>query len=96
MRPWDHSKSSWETLSLLRADVNPLRFLYIFFLTINACFRLKRRLISSVLKDPSLASGWAYMVETLTYRDHLLTRTYQKEVHCIFGFFFEDQFLIVA
>jgi hypothetical protein len=67
-----------------------------FFLAINACFRLKRRLISSVLKDPSLASGWAYMVETLTYRDHLLTMTDQKEVRCICRFFFEDQFLIAA
>ncbi|KAJ7903741.1 hypothetical protein B0H14DRAFT_3421921 [Mycena olivaceomarginata] len=53
-------------------------FLYIFFLAIDACFHLKRRLVSSVLKDPSLASGLAYMVETLGYRDYLLTVTDQK------------------
>ncbi|KAJ7894472.1 hypothetical protein B0H14DRAFT_3426880 [Mycena olivaceomarginata] len=61
------------------------QFLYMFFLAIDACFRLKRRLISSVLKDPSLASGWAYMVETLTYRDHLLTMTDQKEMSTCSG-----------
>ncbi|KAJ7753698.1 hypothetical protein B0H14DRAFT_3512710 [Mycena olivaceomarginata] len=37
--------------------------LYILFIAIDTCFRLKRRLVSSVLKDPSLGSGWAYMVE---------------------------------
>ncbi|KAJ7871168.1 hypothetical protein B0H14DRAFT_3439622 [Mycena olivaceomarginata] len=61
------------------------QFLYIFFLAIDACFRLKRRLISSVLKDPSLGSGWSYMVETLIYRTHLLTVTDQKEMSTCSG-----------
>lgn len=69
------------------------RFLYIFFLAIDACFRLKRRLISSVLKDPSLGSGWSYMVETLMYRTHLLTVTDQKEVRQRFIYHFEERFL---
>jgi hypothetical protein len=85
MCPQDQSKSSLElTMLLPRADVCPFSFLYVFFLAIDACFRLKRHLISSVLKDPSLASGWAYMVETLSYRDYLLTVTDQKEVRYLF------------
>lgn len=56
------------------------RFLYILFIAIDACFRLKRRLISSELKDPSLAPGWAYMLEAMRYRKYLLTVTDQKEV----------------
>jgi hypothetical protein len=54
--------------------------LYIFFLAIDACFQLKHRLVSSVLKDPSLGSGWAYMGEPVLYRQFLLTVTDQKEV----------------
>ncbi|KAJ6488920.1 hypothetical protein C8R45DRAFT_929627 [Mycena sanguinolenta] len=36
----------------------PEGFLYILFLALDACFRLKRRLISSEIKDPALGSGW--------------------------------------
>ncbi|KAJ7901050.1 hypothetical protein B0H14DRAFT_3422958 [Mycena olivaceomarginata] len=61
------------------------QFLYIFFLAIDACFRLKRRLVSSVLKDPSLGSGWAYMVESVLYRQFLLTVTDQKEMSTCSG-----------
>ncbi|KAJ7791737.1 hypothetical protein B0H14DRAFT_2395344 [Mycena olivaceomarginata] len=59
--------------------------LYILFIAIDACFRLKRRLVSSVLKDPSLGSGWAYMVETMLYRSYLLTVTDQKEMSTCSG-----------
>ncbi|KAJ7500190.1 hypothetical protein B0H11DRAFT_2225734 [Mycena galericulata] len=48
-----------------------LRHLYTFFLALDACFRLKRRLISSELRDPDLGSGWAYMVDTAPYRKYL-------------------------
>jgi hypothetical protein len=56
----------------------------VFFLAIDACFRLKRRLVSSFLKDPSLGSGWSYMVEAVLYRQFLLTVTDQKEVSDFF------------
>ncbi|KAJ7833717.1 hypothetical protein B0H14DRAFT_3462536 [Mycena olivaceomarginata] len=59
--------------------------LYILFIAIDTCFRLKRRLVSSVLKDPSLGSGWAYMVETMLYRSYLLTVTDQKEMSTCSG-----------
>lgn len=58
----------------------PHRFLYTLFISLDTCFRLKRRLISSKLKDPDLGSGWAYMVETDPYREYLRSVTDQKEV----------------
>ncbi|KAJ7024986.1 hypothetical protein C8F04DRAFT_968337, partial [Mycena alexandri] len=61
------------------------KFLYILFLAIDACFRLKRRLISSELKDPPLGSGWAYMVENTKYREYLLLVTDQKEMSTCSG-----------
>ncbi|KAJ7936005.1 hypothetical protein B0H13DRAFT_2304071 [Mycena leptocephala] len=61
------------------------RFLYILFLALDACFRLKRRLVSSELKDPSLGAGWGYVVENAAYRQHLLTVTDQKEMSTCSG-----------
>ncbi|KAJ6474636.1 hypothetical protein C8R47DRAFT_986641, partial [Mycena vitilis] len=61
------------------------RFLYTMFIALDACFRLKRRLISSELKDPDLGSGWAYMVENSTYREYLRTVTDQKEMNTCSG-----------
>ncbi|KAJ7825743.1 hypothetical protein B0H14DRAFT_3468249 [Mycena olivaceomarginata] len=61
------------------------QFLYIFFLAIDTCFRLTRRLVSSILKDPSLGSGWAYMVESVLYRQFLLMVTDQKEMSTYSG-----------
>jgi hypothetical protein len=59
------------------------RFLYIVFLAFDACFRLKRRLVSNELKDPSLGSGWAFLLESAPYRKFLLTVTDQKEVRFV-------------
>jgi hypothetical protein len=56
------------------------RFLYILFIALDACFRLKRRMISSEIKDPGLGMGWAYVTENLPYRHYLLGVTDQKEV----------------
>ncbi|KAJ7886239.1 hypothetical protein B0H14DRAFT_2243953, partial [Mycena olivaceomarginata] len=61
------------------------QFLYIIFLAIDACFRLKRRLVSSELKDPSLGWGWAYMVDAVLYRSYLLTITDQNEMSTCSG-----------
>ncbi|KAJ7725754.1 hypothetical protein B0H14DRAFT_2410525, partial [Mycena olivaceomarginata] len=57
------------------------RFLYIFIIAIDACFRLKHQLVSSWLKDLSLASRWSYLLEQEPYHQFLLTVTDQKEVH---------------
>ncbi|KAJ7635987.1 hypothetical protein DFH06DRAFT_1002998, partial [Mycena polygramma] len=61
------------------------RFLYTFFLALDACFRLKRRLVSNELKDPGLGTGWAYMVENEPYREYLRTVTDQKEMNTCSG-----------
>jgi hypothetical protein len=56
------------------------RFLYTIFLAIDACFRLKRKKISSWLADPSLQDGWAYFVRSFTYEEFVKTLGDQKEV----------------
>ncbi|KAJ7834834.1 hypothetical protein B0H13DRAFT_1653010 [Mycena leptocephala] len=61
------------------------RFLYILFLALDACFRLKRRMISSELRDPGLGTGWAYVMENAPYRHYLLTVTDQKEMSTCSG-----------
>ena len=54
--------------------------------SIDACFRLKRRAVSSEEKDPILGSGWGYFVEDTGYREILSMYGDQKEVrvtyHC--------------
>ncbi|KAJ7763898.1 hypothetical protein B0H14DRAFT_3510550 [Mycena olivaceomarginata] len=55
-----------------------LRYLYTIFLAIDACFRLKRKKISSWLADPSLQDGWAYFVRSFTYEDFVKTLGEQK------------------
>ncbi|KAJ7773717.1 hypothetical protein DFH07DRAFT_767661 [Mycena maculata] len=61
------------------------QFLYIFFLALDACFRLKRRLVSSELKDPSLGISFAYLVESVPYRGFLRMCTDQKEMNTCSG-----------
>ncbi|KAF7359485.1 hypothetical protein MSAN_01291300 [Mycena sanguinolenta] len=61
------------------------RVLYTIFIVLDACFRLKRRLVSSELEDPNLGSGWAYMVETEPYQEYLPGVTSQKEMNTCSG-----------
>ncbi|KAJ7801750.1 hypothetical protein B0H14DRAFT_3489222 [Mycena olivaceomarginata] len=61
------------------------RFLYILFIALDACFRLKRHMISSEIKDPGLGTGWAYVTENPPYRHYLLTVTEQKEMSTCSG-----------
>ncbi|KAF7342709.1 CxC2 domain-containing protein [Mycena sanguinolenta] len=60
-------------------------FLYVLFLALDACFRLKRRMVSSEIKDPALGSGWAYVTETTPYRHYLLSVTDQNEMSTCSG-----------
>ncbi|KAK7013923.1 CxC2 domain-containing protein [Favolaschia claudopus] len=60
-------------------------FIYILYLALDACFRMKRGLISSELKDPGLGDGMAFMVETAPYREYLLTVTDQDEMSTCSG-----------
>ncbi|KAJ7190623.1 hypothetical protein GGX14DRAFT_579706 [Mycena pura] len=61
------------------------QFLYVLFLALDACFRLKRRMVSNELKDPGLGTGWAYVMENAPYRHYLLTVTEQKEMSTCSG-----------
>ncbi|KAJ7358297.1 hypothetical protein DFH08DRAFT_953471 [Mycena albidolilacea] len=62
-----------------------LRYLYTIFLAIDACFRLKRKKISSWLKDPSLQDGWSYFVRSFTYEEFVKTLGEQKEMSTCTG-----------
>ncbi|KAJ7699815.1 hypothetical protein B0H16DRAFT_1835822 [Mycena metata] len=61
------------------------KFLYFLFLALDACFRLKRRVISSELRDPGLGTGWAYFVEQEPYRQYLLMATNETEMSTCSG-----------
>ncbi|THU91454.1 hypothetical protein K435DRAFT_820836 [Dendrothele bispora CBS 962.96] len=56
------------------------QYKYWLYLAIDACFRLKRRIVSSKTRDPSLGSGWAYFVEGEPFRKFLLEVTDQNEM----------------
>jgi hypothetical protein len=58
------------------------RFLYFLFLSVDACFRLKRRNVSNEAKDPGLSTGGAYFVPDGPFREFLLGVTDQNEVSC--------------
>ncbi|KAK7016228.1 hypothetical protein VNI00_018947 [Paramarasmius palmivorus] len=62
-----------------------LKFLYCLFISIDACFRLKRKRVSSWAKDPSLQDGWAYFVEEQPYREWVLKMKEQKEMSTCSG-----------
>ncbi|KAJ7692492.1 hypothetical protein B0H14DRAFT_3531468 [Mycena olivaceomarginata] len=62
-----------------------VRFLYCIFLAIDACFRLKRKKISSWLADPSIQDGWAYFTRSVPYGEFLETLGEQKEMSTCTG-----------
>ncbi|KAK6964695.1 CxC2 domain-containing protein [Favolaschia claudopus] len=78
-RPGINLPENWEAI------VPELRYLYTFFLALDACFRLKRRLVSSALRDPALGAGWSYFCEPEPYRQYLLTVTNQTEMSTCSG-----------
>ncbi|KAJ8473447.1 hypothetical protein ONZ45_g16298 [Pleurotus djamor] len=61
------------------------RFIYTLFIALDACFRLKRRLVSSVKRDPGMGIGWSYFVEREPFRSYLLNVTDQKEMSTCSG-----------
>ncbi|KAL7280499.1 hypothetical protein ACG7TL_005431 [Trametes sanguinea] len=61
------------------------KWVYRLFIAIDANFRLKRKMVSSDLADPSLNQGSAYMVEESAYKAHLKkfdTHTPESTNHC--------------
>ncbi|TFK81406.1 hypothetical protein K466DRAFT_502162 [Polyporus arcularius HHB13444] len=70
---------NWETIS------DELKYIYMMTVALDACFRLKRRDVSDVQKDPILGSGWAYFVEDTGYRELLSAYGDQKEMSSCTG-----------
>ncbi|KAF7325925.1 CxC2 domain-containing protein [Mycena kentingensis (nom. inval.)] len=61
------------------------QFLYTIWIALDACFRLKRRLISSDAKDPVFGPGWAYMVDPAPYKEYLAEITDQDDISTCSG-----------
>ncbi|KAJ3833633.1 hypothetical protein F5878DRAFT_665489 [Lentinula raphanica] len=61
------------------------RYLYWIFFAIDACFRLKRRLVSSEARDPDLDVGGSYFTEDAVFRDYLREVTDQNEMSTCTG-----------
>ncbi|KAF7321647.1 CxC2 domain-containing protein [Mycena kentingensis (nom. inval.)] len=78
-RPGINLPDNWQ-------DASPAdQCLYVMFIALDACFRLKRRLMGSDLRDPGLGTGWAFFVEWEQYRAYLKTITDQKEMSTCSG-----------
>ncbi|KAF7321778.1 CxC2 domain-containing protein [Mycena kentingensis (nom. inval.)] len=68
------------------ADAAPEdKCLYTMVIALDACFRLKRRLFSSWVRDPGLGTGWAYLVEALGYEKFIASVGEQKEMSSCSG-----------
>ncbi|KAK7434254.1 hypothetical protein VKT23_010570 [Stygiomarasmius scandens] len=61
------------------------KFIYMMFIAINACFRLKRKRISTWKQDASLQDGWAYFVENGPYHEWVKKMKDQKEISTCTG-----------
>ncbi|KAL1740799.1 hypothetical protein HDZ31DRAFT_46757 [Schizophyllum fasciatum] len=78
-RPGVNLPNDWE-------NVEPeKRFLYVLFIALDACFRLKRRKISTRDRDPSLADGGSYMVESTSFEEYIRTADVQTDVSTCTG-----------
>ncbi|THU89749.1 hypothetical protein K435DRAFT_624523, partial [Dendrothele bispora CBS 962.96] len=62
-----------------------IKFIYMMFMAIDACFRLKRKRISSWNHDPSLQDGWAYFVENKPFLEWIESTKGQKEISTCTG-----------
>ncbi|KAL0563119.1 hypothetical protein V5O48_018958 [Marasmius crinis-equi] len=83
-RPGFNLPPNWE--AIVREDPQKA-FLYFKFISVDACFRLKRRAISSEQRDPGLFTGGAYFVEQKEYQqlmEVMKTKPPQEEEgHCL-------------
>ncbi|KAJ7575804.1 hypothetical protein C8J56DRAFT_1063043 [Mycena floridula] len=61
------------------------RFIYTLFLAMDACFRLKRKIVSSDEKDPGLGTGFAYFVEDPPYQEYCQSLGEQTEMNSCTG-----------
>ncbi|KAJ3791733.1 hypothetical protein GGU11DRAFT_644407, partial [Lentinula aff. detonsa] len=60
-------------------------YLYWIYFALDACFRLKRRLVSSEKMDPDLDVGGSYFTEDASFRQYLASVTDQQEMSTCTG-----------
>ncbi|KAL0564649.1 hypothetical protein V5O48_017390 [Marasmius crinis-equi] len=64
-RPYVNLPENWMEMT------GDARFLFYKFIAVDACFRLKRRQVSSEQKDPGMFTGGAYFVEQGAYQKQM-------------------------
>ncbi|KAJ7594166.1 hypothetical protein C8J56DRAFT_1043935 [Mycena floridula] len=78
-RPGINLPENWESMP------KDQKFIYTLFIAVDACFRLKRKMVSSDMRDPGLGTGWAYFVEEAPYREYYKTLGDQTEMNSCTG-----------
>ena len=66
-------------------DLACCRYIYYQAFGIDACFRFKRRQVSSYERDPELGPGYAYLVAWDSYKEYLDRFPEQQEVRHYLG-----------
>ena len=81
MLAWNGSMSLSQDFYYPGINTNHLyRFLYILIVAMDANFRLKNIMRSSLKRDPGLHTGFAYFPEDTPYQKHILKYATQKDV----------------
>ncbi|KAJ3717891.1 hypothetical protein C8R42DRAFT_644500 [Lentinula raphanica] len=78
-RPGVNLPENWKEVAASR------RYLYWIYFALDACFRLKRRLVSSEKQDPDLDVGGSYFMEDTLFRQYLSSVTDQQEMSTCTG-----------
>lgn len=76
---WRWMNSAFKAVSC-RNCLHVSRYLYYHDTGLDACFRFKRRDISSYKRDPELGPGFAYLVAWEAYENYLRSCAKQNEV----------------
>ncbi|KAL0571368.1 hypothetical protein V5O48_010593 [Marasmius crinis-equi] len=83
-RPGINLIPDWERLARVSPDI---AFMFYKFISVDACFRLKQRAVSTEQRDPGLFTGKAYFVEQGPYQalmEEMKRRPEQEEEgHCL-------------
>ncbi|KAI5885767.1 uncharacterized protein SCHCODRAFT_01205560 [Schizophyllum commune H4-8] len=78
-RPGVNLPAGWESAPAEQ------KYLYTLFIALDACFRLKRRKISTRERDPSLADGGSYLAESGPFEEYLSTAKEQTDISTCTG-----------
>ncbi|KAJ3817326.1 hypothetical protein F5880DRAFT_1493129, partial [Lentinula raphanica] len=78
-RPGINLPDNWKEVATSK------RYLYWIYFALDACFRLKRRLVSSEKQDPDLDVGGSYFTEDTLFRQYLSSVTDQQEMSTCTG-----------